>query len=111
MQTVQKNTNFLTKEGIAIASKARKYQSILCWPSKMNYIKMVKNNIITNCDINADDIKRADIIWGPAESVLQGKMKRKKPSTHNNIPKLTLLLSVSQQHKKTPCTLTTFTLI
>ena len=34
--------------------------------------------MITNCEINSDDMKRADIIWGPAESVLQGKMKIKK---------------------------------
>ena len=56
--------------------------------------------MITNCDINADDITRADTIWGPAESVMQGEMKRKKPNTHNKIPKLALTLSVSQQHKQ-----------
>ena len=61
---------------------------------------MVENNMITNCDINSDNIKRADTIWGPAESVLQGKMKRKKPNTHNKILKLALPLSVSQQHKQ-----------
>ena len=61
---------------------------------------MVENNMITNCDINAGDIKRADTIWGPAESVLQGKMKRNRPNTHNNIPNLALPISVSQQHKK-----------
>ena len=65
----------------------------------MNYIKMVEHNMITNCDINIDDIIRAGVILGPAESVLQGKMKRKKPNTHNKITKLTLPLSVSQQHK------------
>ena len=61
---------------------------------------MVENNMITNCDINADDIKRADTIWGPAEYVLQGKMKRKKPNTHNKIPNLALPISVSQQQKQ-----------
>ena len=45
---------------------------------------MLENNMITNCDINADDIKRADIIWGPAESVLQGKMKRKTKHTQQD---------------------------
>ena len=61
---------------------------------------MVENNMITNCDINADDIKRSDTIWRPTESVWQGKLKRKIPNTHNNIPKPALPLSVSQQHKK-----------
>ena len=61
---------------------------------------MVENNMITNCNINADDIKQADVIWGPAKSVLQGKMKRKTPITYNKIQKLTLPLSVSQQHKQ-----------
>ena len=78
MQTVQENKNFLTKEEVARASKARRYQLILGWPSTTNYLKMVENNMITNCNINTDDIKRADIIRGPAEYVLQGEMKRKK---------------------------------
>ena len=70
---VQENKKYLTKEEVARASKARRYQSTLFWPSTANYIKMVENNMITNCDINADDIKRAGIILGPAESMLQGK--------------------------------------
>ena len=61
---------------------------------------MVENNMINNCNINADDIDRADVIWGPAESVQQGKKKINKPNTHNKIPKLTLPLLVSQQHKQ-----------
>ena len=61
---------------------------------------MVENNMITNCDINSYDINRADIIWGPEESVLQGKMKRKNSNKHNKIPKLTLPLSVSKQYKR-----------
>ena len=61
---------------------------------------MVESNMITNCDINSDNIKRADTIWGPAESMLQGKMKRKKPNTHNKITKLALHISVSQEHKQ-----------
>ena len=48
LQTVQENKKFLTKEDIYIASKARRYQSILCWTSTTDYIKMVENNIITN---------------------------------------------------------------
>ena len=100
LQTVQENKNFLTKEEVARASKYRIYQSILCWTSTTNYIKMLENSMITSCDINTDNIKRADTIWGPAESVLQGKMKRKRPNTHNKIPKLAIPLSVSQQHKQ-----------
>ena len=34
--------------------------------------------MFTNCDKNSDDINRADIIWGPTESISQGKLKRKK---------------------------------
>ena len=50
----------------------------------------------TNCDKNLYYIKRADIIWGPAESVLEGKME--KTNKHNRIPKPTLPLSVSELH-------------
>ena len=63
LKTVQENKKFLTKKELSRASKARRYQSILCWPSTTNYTKMVENNMITNCDINEDDIKRADNIW------------------------------------------------
>ena len=55
--------------------------------------------MIANCDKNSDDIKRADIIWGPTEPVLQGKMKGKKLNKHSRIPKLALPLLVSKQHK------------
>ena len=55
--------------------------------------------MITKCDIDSDDLNIADIIWGPAESVLQGKTKTKKPNKHNRIPKLTLPILVSKQHK------------
>ena len=37
--------------------------------------------MITNCDINSDDINKSDIIWGPEEYVLQGKMKIKNQTS------------------------------
>ena len=77
LQTVKENTKFLTKEEIARAFKARKYQFILCCPSKTSYINIVENNMITNFDINSYDIKRADNIWGTVDSVLQGKKGKK----------------------------------
>ena len=67
--------------------------------------------MITICEKNADNIKRADIIWIPAESVLQGKMQRKKPNTHNKIPNMTLPLPVSQQHKRITMYIDIFMLI
>ena len=67
--------------------------------------------MITNCDINVDDIKISDIIWVPAESVLQGEMKMKKPNTHNKVPKLTLPISESPQHKKISMYIDIFMLI
>ena len=39
--------------------------------------------MITDCDINSDYIKRADIIWGLAESVLQVKnLKNQKKQNY-----------------------------
>ena len=63
---------------MAISFKARRNQSILFWTFTTSYINIVGNNIIANWYINSDSIKRADIIWGPAESVIQGKMGKKK---------------------------------
>ena len=59
----------------------------------------MENNKITNCDINSDNIKRADNIWGPAEYLLKGKIKGKNPNKHNRITELTLPLSISKQPK------------
>ena len=74
---------------IKISNKRRSEQSIQGQEIPINIVlainkKLYKNDrkkIITNCNINADDIKRAGIILGPAESMLQGKMKSKN-QTH-----------------------------
>ena len=99
LQIIKEDENLLTKEEIARASKERRYQSILFWTSTTSYINIGWNNMITTCDINSDDIDRADVIWAPAESVLQCKMGFFL-NTHTRIPKLTLPLSISKQHKR-----------
>ena len=55
--------------------------------------------MITNCDINTDNIKRADIIWGPTESVPQGKMKRKTKHTQQYSKADSISVSVTKTHK------------
>ena len=66
LKNFKEHKKYLTKEKISRVSKARIYQYILCCSSTTRYIKTVENNMITNCDMNSDDIKRADIIWRPA---------------------------------------------
>ena len=60
--------------------------------------------MITNCDIHSDDIKRAYIIWGPAESVLQGKMKRKNQTNTTGFQNLHYLYWYQNNIRESLCT-------
>ena len=99
LQTVKGNQEFLSKNEIARANKARRYQSLLYWPSTPAFISIVKDNLTNNCDITVDDIRRAEYIHGPAEPLLKGKMKRRHPDAHSKLTKVPLPLLVSKLHK------------
>lgn len=58
-----------------------------------------KNNLINNATITTDDINRAELIAGPAEPILAGKMTKLPPITHK-IQKVPLPLPISQHHAK-----------
>ena len=90
LQTTRDNCLPYTKAEIERANKARHYQSTLVWPPLTTYVQYVSQNLLNNCDINVDDIMRAEKIYGPAPNLLKGTMKREKPTSHLHLQKIPL---------------------
>ena len=80
----------MSRREIERADKARRIQEILGWPSTQDFQRIVANNLVSNCDVSVDDIKRAVAIYGEPISVLKGKMTRKSPKSHGELVKLPL---------------------
>ena len=90
LQTTRDNCLPYTKQEIERANKARHYQSTLVWPPLTTYVQYVSQNLLNNCDINVDDIMRAEKIYGPAPNLLKGTMEREKPTSHLHLQKIPL---------------------
>jgi len=82
------NERSYTKTELASAKRARKYQSILGWPSISTFLRAIDAGNIKNCDVTREDVLRAQKIYGTPTAILQGKMKRLSPTSH---PKTTTL--------------------
>ena len=53
---------------------------------------------MNNCVITADDVNRAEVIYGPHVPYLEGHMVRRKPQIHDKIEKVPLPLMIAQRH-------------
>ena len=51
-----------------------------------------------NCTITADDIARAEAIYGPAVPNLKGKMVRRRLEYHRNIARVPLPPMIAEHH-------------
>ena len=61
------------------ATAARKLQDTIGYPSVHEFIKMVDNNLISNCAVTRRDIKIAEDIFGMNVNVFKGKAVREQP--------------------------------
>ena len=61
------------------AEKARAIQRRIGRPSTADFIRYVAKNLIPNCPITVQDIKNAELIWGPDIGSLKGKTVRTQP--------------------------------
>ena len=95
--SVKDNKSYFTDNEIKGADEARQIQQEIGWPSITAFRNIIKNNLITNPEITIDDVNRAELIYGPATPLLQGKMTRVKPNT-NKIEKIPLPLPISTHH-------------
>ena len=80
--TVTKNKEFYTCANIEGADRARIYKGLLGWTGKNAFKTYVSKNILLNCNINVYGINTAENIYGDTTTILQGKMRRKKPTVH-----------------------------
>ena len=90
LSTISRNKHLLSRREIERAEKACCIQEILGWPSTQDFQRIVANNLVSNCDVTVDDIKRAVAIYGEPIPILKGKMTRKSPDSHGEFVKLPL---------------------
>jgi hypothetical protein len=77
INTVESNMSKYSKKEIDSASEARKLVARLAYPTSSDIISEVNSGLIVNCEVNSNDFKRADDIWGVSIGILKGKSVRK----------------------------------
>ena len=98
LTTVSENKEFFSSQEIKGADLSRKFQEYLFFPGPNTFKHYVNDNLITNCEITADDINRGEIIYGPLEPYVAGHMVRHKPPVHNKVEKIPLPLMIAKHH-------------
>ena len=63
--TVENKQNKFSAYDFLRAKLARSIQKRIRRPNTQDYLRYVKNNLIPNCPITAQDIKNVEYIWGP----------------------------------------------
>ena len=81
MSTVAKNMEVFTKKEVKDANDARRGLELVGYPSERDFTDMVRSNMIHNCDITTNDIKNAQVIFGPDVLSLKCKSVRQTPAT------------------------------
>jgi hypothetical protein len=60
------------------ATKARKLQETIGFPSKAAYLYMIDNNFMDNCPVTRRDVIMANDIFGPNANIVKGKTVRQQ---------------------------------
>ena len=76
IKTVQQNEAGYSQRQLAAACTAWDLYSKVGHPSIHDYKAMIKNNLVLNCPVTLDDIKRASKIYGANIAALKGKTVR-----------------------------------
>ena len=82
-------------------NKAKLAHLIMCRirrPKTQDFIRYVRDNLIPNCPITAQDVRNAEFIWGPDQGSLKGKTVRKQ-SLAVRAESHTIPLSIMQQYR------------
>ena len=74
LSTVEDNKSYFSSNEIEGANNARKVQHIIGWPITSNSKYLIKKQPINNCNVTINYINRAELIYGPGNPLLQGKI-------------------------------------
>ena len=75
---VADNESNFSAYDVTKAKLARTIQKRIGRPSTADFIRYVSNNLIPNCPVTAQDIRTAEVIYGPDLGSLKGKQVRRK---------------------------------
>ncbi|KAL7460774.1 hypothetical protein ACHAXS_001215, partial [Conticribra weissflogii] len=79
INTIRENTEGYTKRQVDEAREARRALSMVGGPTEAEFMQMVRQNHLPQCNITHDAIKRANAIFGPDLTGIRGKTTRRKP--------------------------------
>ena len=85
LNTVDFNKSLVSKRQVKKAESARLLEQNLGWPGPVVFKKLIQNNLITNCNINVDDVERGTKIFGIPPPLLKGRMTAPPPLQNNAI--------------------------
>ena len=80
VQTVNKNESGYSACHISDAKQARELYYKVSFPSNKDFKSPIKNNVIINCPVTANDVDIDNTIYGPIIENLKGKTARTKPN-------------------------------
>jgi hypothetical protein len=90
VQTVKENESLFTQRQVAMAKEAQCLYEMIGRPSTKDFIAIIKNNLLPNATVSAQDIVRCEAIYGKDLGALQGKTTRGRPqhvtTDYVNIP-------------------------
>jgi hypothetical protein len=89
VSTVKEESEGYSQRQLTQAKIARAFQAKVGHPSTQDLKTIIKNNLIVNCPVTAEDIDRAEKVYGPSVSILKGKTTR-----HTPIPVVSDYLSI-----------------
>jgi hypothetical protein len=78
VKTVELNMQLFLKWQVACADKACSLYASLGFPSRKDFMWILRSNQIKDCPVRVKDAMAAYKIWGPSMAALKGKTVRKK---------------------------------
>jgi hypothetical protein len=79
VSTVAQESEGFSKKQLEQAKTARDFQAKVGHPSTHDLKSVIKLNLIANCPVTAEDVDRAEKIYGPSLPILKGKTTRQSP--------------------------------
>ena len=97
LTTVSENEAGYSPDDVARAKAARSLLAKIGRPSTREYIKILKNNLLPNANVNEHDVRRAEKLYGPDLGTLKGKTTRRKPPRVDT--SLIVPPTIAEEHK------------